>query len=133
MYRTSSPWWTFQMKLEIYKTKTLSNIKIWSLKEFGAFSVRFILPIVNTSWNPLINVFRYKRVTKPAIPDRMTFLHAIEACNNRLKQYFNQLFFWKIWKRFYNFLFFALRVKTQPCFSKYTVKLKHLQNLTFQL
>ena len=105
-------------KVRNLQNNTLSNYKIWSLNEFGTFCVRFVFLTNNTSRNPLKDTLRYKKFTKPAVPDKVTFLHAGEACNNRLKRLFNRLFFWYIWKRFWNFIFFALRIKTQTYFCK---------------
>ena len=105
-------------KVRNLQNRTLSNYKIWSLEEIGTFSVKFIFWPNNASRNPLKDALGYKRFTKPVVLDRMVFLHAIKARNNRLKQFFNRLFFWYTWKSFCNFIFFPLRIKTQTCFSK---------------
>jgi len=43
---------------------------------------------INTSRNPFKNPFRNQRFSKLAVPNKMAFLHAIEACNNRLNRFF---------------------------------------------
>jgi len=92
--------------------ESLSNHKIWSLKELGTFHVRFIFRTIKISWNPFKDTFRNKRLTKPVESNRMTSLHTVKACNNRLFRSFNRLIFLHWWKRFWNPILFAMWIKS---------------------
>jgi len=77
-------------KIELVKSQGLIP------KKFGTLSIGPIFRTFNTFGNPFKDAFRHKRFSKPAVPNKIAFLHTIEGCNKQL----NRLFFWYRCKRF---------------------------------
>ena len=92
--------------------ESLLNHNIWFLKKLGTFHVRFIFRIIKISWNPFKDTFRNKRFTKPTESNKMTSLHTVKACNNRLFRSFNRLILWHCWKRFWIPILFVQWIKS---------------------
>ena len=117
------------------QNRTLLNHKVWSLKKLGTICVRLVFRTIKTYRNPFKDPFRHKKFLKLAVPNSMTFLHAIEACNNRLNRPFNQLFFWCSWKKVLKFQFLCFEDKNlDQLYQKHNFEMQeHLQSWIFQL
>ena len=105
----SVPVWIFSLQ-ELYQMtqcliffyvsciKRNSSSKVWSPYKCGSIWLIFIIWDLTTFGNPFHKTSRNKIFPYFAESERMTFLHAIKACNNRLFRLNNQLFYWLFWK-----------------------------------
>ena len=91
--------------------KTNSSTKIWSPYKNGSFCITFITGNFRVFGNLSHNTFRNRIFPNFTESNRVTSLHAIKACNNRLFRFFNRLFFWKFWKIVWKLILLALWIK----------------------
>ena len=101
--------------------ETKLRSKIWPPYKFGSLGINKNILIIRNfrvRRNPLQNISVNKKLSNSAESNRVALLHIVKAWNNQLFRLFNQLFFKKYWKWFWNRSLIAVWIKTQSSFAK---------------